>query len=333
MNGDSGATDTDASDCLHTCSGFCAGGRCIVVLAKTGGDHLAIDGSNAYWIEWSGLAGPTQLFRVPLAGTAEPVALSTISLLGSENGLTIEGTNLYLALPELDPIGDLIPNVMKMPVAGGNATPLVPGEDAPGGMTSDATHLYWATNLEQRVMKVPLAGGVPVELAATGGYPESVAVDGTSVYWGEGASDNVAISMGKIMKVPVGGGRSVTLATNVAQPDNVTVGATDVYFTAGDRSMDGTGVIMKVPLGGGATTTLVSGLNINPSIAIAIDDASLYYGANVGPGNHSLLMKMPLQGGAPTAIASLASPPLSIVIDATSVYFTDEAFVIKVTPK
>jgi hypothetical protein len=328
-DGDSGATAEDSGDCQRACHGWCDRGRCIVVLAETGGDNLVIDATNAYWVS---AAGGTQLFRASLSGASGPVALASLPC--GAGGLALDSTSLYWTVYEncTVPPGFSAANlVMKMPLGGGAAITLASGQNYPQGIAVDATSLYWAAQSDQRVMKLSLAGGVPVALAVNQVYPQSVAVDGTSVYWANSGSAGDPTAVGGVMKVPLGGGAPVTLAGNLPNADHLLVDATDAYFTVGDTTANVLGAIMSVPLNGGTTKTLASGLNT--PIAIARDATNLYYGANFGTGQEGVVVRMPLQGGAPTTIVSTASPPTFIAVDATSIYWTDGRFVLKATPK
>jgi hypothetical protein len=142
----------------------------------------------------------------------------------------------------------------------------------------------------------------PTVLASNETFTGSgIAVGATAVYW----------TNGDVMRVPIGGGEAVALA--VAQTlGPVAVNATDVYWA------DNSGGLMKVPVTGGPAVTLMAGTNMAGTNvgAIALDAKNVYFVA----GNAVFAMR--LGGGAPKQLAQSANPQ-NIVVDSTSVYWTD----------
>ncbi len=125
----------------------------------------------------------------------------------------------------------------------------------------------------------------------------------------------------------------------------IVVNATTVYWTdAGACSTDAglscSGAVRSALKNGGSPKSLAAGL-VNPA-GIALDSTSVYW-VNAGVCNvdggiscqDGTVMKMPLGGGEPTTIASGQGKPVGIVVDSTSVYWTNEASgtVMKATPK
>ena len=74
-----------------------------------------------------------------------------------------------------------------VPVGGGSVTTLASGQNDPGSLVVDGTHVYWVTtavpSYDGTVNEVPLGGGSVTTLASGQNDPSSLAVDGTHVYW------------------------------------------------------------------------------------------------------------------------------------------------------
>jgi hypothetical protein len=99
---------------------------------------------------------------------------------------------------------------------------------------------------------------------------------------------------------------------------------------------------MKMPLAGGTPSTLADA-QINPT-AIAVDDSSVYWAnqcleisqcsnteATVVSGG--TIMKIPLEGGTPSTLVMGQCDIDSIVVDSTSIYWTNSSEIMKLTPK
>jgi hypothetical protein len=149
----------------------------------------------------------------------------------------------------------------------------------------DSTSVYWAST--GSIMKVPLACGTPASLAPAVGAG-GIAVAATGVYWTQIDSNGFSVRT-----VPLGGGEVTTIAS---YPNGINgaiaVDATNVYWSHYDPSCVGTRcvVIASAPLAGGPSASLVTGLGPVLPNALAVDDTSVYWMAQVqGPpcGNSS----------------------------------------------
>jgi hypothetical protein len=187
-------------------------------------------------------------------------------------------------------------SVMKVPLGGGSPTALASGQKNPSWITVDTASVYWTNSGDGAVMKVPLGGGTPATIAS--GSSGSIAVDASNVYWSNGSG---------VMKTPLGGGNPTALASGAAT--SIAVDATSVYFTNASA-------LMKVPLAGGSATTLASGQSVR---SIAVDGTSVYW-TDFFSGS---VMKVPLGGGALTTVASGQDQPVSVTVDATSLYWSN----------
>jgi hypothetical protein len=148
---------------------------------QSGAFAIAVDATNVYWTGYVSGAD-CSVFTVPIGG-GDPVRLG----IGCGR-ITVDATHVYSSAP-----------IMKVPVAGGTATTLVPPKG--GGFLSefiavDQDRVYWtlwdgfmndAGYISDRrgvLLSVPLAGGEPVELASGSGRPQGLASDGQQLYWG-----------------------------------------------------------------------------------------------------------------------------------------------------
>jgi hypothetical protein len=176
-------------------------------------------------------------------------------------------------------------------------------------------------------MRVPLGGGSATTIAAGDAY--NIIVSATSLYW---------LSGGDIVTEPVGGGSPTTLVTSTTQgsavldPGLFAVDSTNIYWS---ESWEGTGPpygwgIVKQPLGGGSATTLASGAQGGTyARAIAVEGGSIYWLLTSGGTGGSVLM-VPVGGGTTTTLASdSVGTPQAMAVDATSVYWSDNATIFK----
>ena len=112
-----------------------------------------------------------------------------------------------------------------------------------------------------------------------------------------------------------GGECVVTLATGQTETLFVAVNSKGVYWE-NDTPVP---VVMTVPLDGGTPSTVTSLGDLCP---FAVDETSLYFAVNGGPGG-GLVLKMPLEGGSAVTLASGLTNPWSIVVGANDVYWTE----------
>jgi sugar lactone lactonase YvrE len=291
----------------------CLQGRCVVTLAKAKdiAGFLAVDATSAYWTTTSNdMTG--SVMKVSRRGGV-PTMLATHQL--QPTNLVVDATHVYWVNYQ----GGA---VMKVPLAGGSPTTLAAAE-YPQGLAVDATSVYWTSDsrgpARGSIMKVPLEGGEPITLAAWQSNPASIKVDATSVYWDT--------SDGAVMKVPLGGGEPITLVARRSETSHIAIDSTYVYW--GDASG-----VMKLALQGGIPIVLDAKAT-KPS-GLAVDASSVYYGGSVLQSGWGV-QKIPLEGG-PSEPVVVPSSPAQIVVDATSVFWTectspDGGFVKMATPK
>ena len=203
----------------------------VLVPAADNGAEIAVDATNAYWYG----PGTSTINKVPLAGGAA-VQLEK-NLTDSPYGMAIDATNFctgptHFGIPGVPLAGGTNTNlctladagfnaqynteqiavspagifvlgedgILKIPLGGGGATTLVPGQKAATAVVADATSVYWGNGGGVGIMKAPVGGGSPTSLTplTITEVPSFLVLDGDTLYW-------IEVS-GSVKKVPIAGG-------------------------------------------------------------------------------------------------------------------------------
>jgi len=132
------------------------------------------------------------------------------------------------------------------------------------------------------------------------------------------------------------GGVVTTLASGQKNPGGIVVNARVVGWTtctAPTSNLDGPGSLYALPLAGGAPRAIAT--SADNGAELAIDDTSLYWAAP----DDDAVVKVSLDGGSPVTLArNLEGSPLTVAVDATSVYWSNGKSILEVplaggTPK
>jgi hypothetical protein len=150
--------------------------------------YLAVDGTNIYWSDASGIMSVASS-----GGDYSPLASS-----GGAQGVAIDETSVYWTDVALG-------TVSRIAKAGGAIETIADHQDTPVQIIVDGDFVYWTNTPDLglgSVMRAPKNGGPAVELATGGGNmasqhrgPWAIAVDNTAVYWTE------IYGKGAVMKV------------------------------------------------------------------------------------------------------------------------------------
>jgi hypothetical protein len=118
-----------------------------------------------------------------------------------------------------------------------------------GGVATDATSVYWASETEGAVYHAAFTdppctegslGAVPCKAYGSASSPYGVAVDDSFVYWTEPTS-------GTVKKAPKAGGQSSVVATNQDLPQAIAVLGTFVYWGNASTTGATAGTIRRAP--------------------------------------------------------------------------------------
>ena len=130
---------------------------------------ITSDGVYLYFVGGGDGAG---IFRLAIQG-GNVETLITLPNAALTDILVYKGI-LYVANAALAPNG----SILTIPIAGGNTTTLVSGQDVPTRLAHDATNLYWTNDdVAGAVLSVPLAGGTPTVLASNLDHPRAIVAD------------------------------------------------------------------------------------------------------------------------------------------------------------
>jgi hypothetical protein len=142
------------------------------------GDHflVAIDDARVYAVE----TPPTgeALVSAPKSGGATTVLVST----PHATRIFLDDSDVYWIAWNDNGSNS---SIMRVSKAGGTASVVAAGQDAPGDIAVDGTHVYWTTGsggTAQALVRRPKTGGV-VETLYAGTSVGGVVLDSRSVYW------------------------------------------------------------------------------------------------------------------------------------------------------
>jgi hypothetical protein len=293
--------------CGHDClGGACSVGRCLpFVIANEPGEPtaLAVDDTHVYWTN----ATTGDVRRAPITGGVPQTVWDGPSGTFLGEGIVRSGGDVYFTLDDADGGG-----VFRCPAAGcGAAAPqaVVAPLVAPGfvGIADGGILLVSESTNPGRVgrCKLPCTSGLDV-VAATEAFPQYVATAGDDLYWSA-----IIPGPGNLRAKLDNAGGPQTFASS--QPvQQVEVSGGEVFF-----AVRGNG-IKAVPRDGGPARRVS---DFTQTDRLALDGTFVYYNDSLSLGR---ILRCPVTGcDAGTTIASSQIHPHAIVIDKTSVYWTN----------
>lgn len=330
------ATDRgNCGGCGLTCDA-CTNGHCVVVLAsgQNNPGPIAVTSTEVVWAN-QGVTGSSSsvgaaIMKAPLGGgPVETLATNEIDA----TALAIDSGDAYWTTDNLSFPSNgqaAVPNgtIVKMSLQGGAASVLASNQMVGSSVAVHEGTLYWPSF--GGLMSVSTSGGTPTVVSP--GVIVAMTLSAGTIYWAEqdDTSSNVLKKKALSAAAP-----EITLneTSDFGAILRLAVSSTDLYWTVEDPV---SGFVKKVSLGGGAASTVYSASDDIIDYAIAVDGDSVYWGQRTnGDQLDGHILKAPLAGGSPVTFAPGALETRYMVIDATSVYFTDllKGEVIKVTPK
>ncbi len=228
----------------------------------------------------------------PASGELQRLAASPMEL----PSLAVDADYAYYAAYAED-------SVLRVPVTGGAATPLVRGQRHPLAVVRSGDALYYSARVlgGRSIFKVALAGGTPYEVHSGLAELTTMVADRDAVY---------AATVDKVVRVS--GSTSTTLAPGVGRITALAVQSEAVLIATSGTPP----AVSRVPVSGGAATRLFA-LKA-PATALATDAAHVYVATS---DREDTVLAGPIDGGEPRVMASQPERPSSIAVDDKFVYF------------
>jgi hypothetical protein len=219
--------------------------------------------------------------RVAKGGGAAPEILA--AALGGVNCFAVGSAAIYGATG--------IGAVTRIPLEGGAAIVVVPGDVLVSGLAVDTTRVYWISEkggaLAEVLLSAPLTsgtGGALTTLASGLNNAQSLVVGAASLYWIE--EDNADVP--SVVSLPAGGGAPGVVASNATA---FAIDGADVFWIRSSSTPPAMDDILDGSIDGGAPTVLASA-QLSPN-AIAVNSSGVYW-SETGPtaGDAGAIMKL-----------------------------------------
>jgi len=268
-------------------------------------NRLVADESELYWIDG------TAIFSMPVTG-GPPVPL--VNVTDSPIDLVLRGSDL-LWTETTGPAHRETGVIRTIPKAGGSASVIHQGGDAPRWLAGDPAYVYWSeggpvglTEGFGQIARTPMGGG-PVDTLVSGVQAASppIAVSTDYVYVADGW---------RIKRVPRAGGLMQTVA---ASDDRVMALATDgsyVYWVANNLS-----TVYKAVAAGGPEIHLASSPNglQDPIGIIRVQGGRVFWAPGI-----SAILSVAVTGGALNTVTTNIASLSDFVVDDAYVYFSED---------
>ena len=294
--------------CGHDClGGVCSAGRCEpVVIANEPGEPkaIAVDGTHVYWTN----AKTGDVRRAPIAGGATQTLFDGPTGTDLGIGLVRSGPDVYFT------IGDADGGVFRCPATGcgaGGPLPVVAPLDSPQfvGLADGGVLLFSEGAFDGRVGRctLPCTSG-PDFVAGPESFPKYVGSASGAVYW-----STLIPAQGNLRAVLDGASPATTLVSGPSV-QQIETRDDEVIFAARGSGMK------ALPRDGGTVRRLYE--QQTQTDRFAIDGTVVYFSDTVSVGR-MLSCDVAGCGDAGTTIASTQSRPYAVVVDKTSIYWTN----------
>lgn len=279
---------------------------------------LALDDQFVYLYDEGG-AGH-QIIKAPKT----PGGASSVVAIGGDQKscVVVDDTSVYFSVSSTDAdagTGDTIYQAAKTQT-GGAATPILTNQHVLGRLEYASGFLYWMTDVygpgdgmfsgKDALVRLPTGGG-PVEVLFADVAPEPVglAVDATTVYWSDGAG---------VFSRPLNNTTATPTRYGVSTIHGNAIAIDELYLALVEISAIGMGDVATVKLDGSGRQVVSTTLASAPLAAGA-------EGIYAKQDNH--LVRFSRDGATTTTLATAA--PRALALDATAIYFTDGAALLK----
>lgn len=293
--------------CGHDClGGSCSAGRCgpVVIAIEPGEPRaIAVDATHVYWTN----AKTGDVRRAPIAGGATQTLFDGPTGANLGEGLVRSGPDVYFTL------GDVDGGVFRCPATGcGGAgpVPVIAPLDSPKyvGLADGGVLLFSENAFNGRVGRctLPCASG-PEFVAGPESFPTYVASANGEVYW----STLIPVQGNLRALGPASPATTLVTGSAVRQID---ARGDEVFF-----AQSGSGV-KAVPRDGGTVRRLSNDFTQTEHFVI---DGTVAYFSDSATLGRILACDIAGCGDAGTIIASLQIHPSAVVVDKTSIYWTN----------
>lgn len=291
--------------CAHSCAGAaCVAGKCQAVTLATRSHpyDLAVDATDVYWTDKGTLSVGPGVARCPKAGgTVVPVASASVGT-ADPASVTVQSGRVVFT--------DVIFNtVVSCGLPGPGCTDSqTTTESGPKGITTNGTKLFWVNGNSGNVRSDDVTLSNPQTIVQNQIGLSRVAANATTVFF----TVTNGVSSG-----PVGGTTSPNAFSTGMNPRDLALDATYVYVAYATE-------VHRQTHAFGGEIVVAKGTDIQ---RLAVDASGIYFtdrGGAIGR-----ILRCPVAGctaaQVPEVLATGEIMPLGIALDATHVYWTNEA--------
>jgi hypothetical protein len=273
---------------------------------------LAVDATSVYWADQG--AGDQVLKVSKNGGTPAPIASGG----GMRTCVVIDSSSAYFT-DDGNVDSGTTGDVLKAPLVGPSGSVIAGDVHVKTRLATDGTYLYWVTDQygpadmmfsgKDALVRMPVGGG-PIDVLYNDlqtPEAEQLFVDAANVYYSDGA--------GVTARAKGGGGAPLLFGMGTLHGTPFVTDGTSLVMVEATGVMQGNLVLYHVD---GSNRTVLATSTATP---LAVDDS----GAYVNQAGH--LIRFSLDGKKMDQLT--LTGPRALALDATSIYFTDGAAILK----